>query len=253
MAQPGGYVSATRHPWPCLVFVFPLLVAYEVGVLLLGGDRPETVRNGADHWVRWGLGAAGVPLSWLPPALLAAVFVLWAWGRRGDRPDDLGSVLSGMALESVSFALGLWGLSRALAPLLHSAGIELTLAALGDPEAAPSPPLVAAEPALRQVVTYLGAGIYEEALFRLALFSAVAGLLRWLELPGLFAVLLAAAASAAVFSVAHHVGPYGQGYSNYLFLFRLLAGLYFALLYHLRGFGIAVGAHACYNVMVSVT
>jgi hypothetical protein len=43
-----------------------------------------------------------------------------------------------------------------------------------------------------------------------------------------------------------------QPYSNYLFLFRLTAGIYFALLYHLRGFGIAVGAHACYNVMVSV-
>ena len=30
------------------------------------------------------------------------------------------------------------------------------------------------------------------------------------------------------------------------------AGLYFALLFQLRGFGIAVGTHACYNVMVSV-
>ena len=36
------------------------------------------------------------------------------------------------------------------------------------------------------------------------------------------------------------------------FLFRLLAGMYFALLFELRGFGVAVGAHACYNVMVSV-
>jgi membrane protease YdiL (CAAX protease family) len=65
--------------------------------------------------------------------------------------------------------------------------------------------------------------------------------------------VLAALASATLFSTAHHVGPYGQPYSNYLFLFRLAAGLYFALLYHLRGFGIAVGAHACYNVLVSIT
>ena len=55
-----------------------------------------------------------------------------------------------------------------------------------------------------------------------------------------------------MFSAAHHLGPYGQAYSNYLFLFRVMAGLYFAVLYELRGFGITVGTHACYNVMVSV-
>ena len=32
----------------------------------------------------------------------------------------------------------------------------------------------------------------------------------------------------------------------------LPAGLYFALLFRLRGFGIAVGAHALYDVMVGV-
>jgi hypothetical protein len=59
--------------------------------------------------------------------------------------------------------------------------------------------------------------------------------------------------SAVLFSTAHHVGPYGQAYSNYLFVFRLAAGLYFALLFELRGFGVVVGAHACYNVMVSIS
>ena len=60
MPSTGGYVPATRHPWPCLLFVFPLLVIYEVGVFSLGGAQPETVRNGADHWLRCGLGAVGV-------------------------------------------------------------------------------------------------------------------------------------------------------------------------------------------------
>ncbi len=73
-----------------------------------------------------------------------------------------------------------------------------------------------------------------------------------MEVNGLLAVPLAATASALLFSAAHHIGPYGQAYSNYLFLFRLLAGLYFAVLFQFRGFGIAVGAHACYNLMVSI-
>ena len=65
-------------------------------------------------------------------------------------------------------------------------------------------------------------------------------------------VAVAAAGSAVLFSAAHDVGPNGQEYSNYVFVFRLIAGLYFSLLYEYRGFGIAVGTHACYNVMVSI-
>jgi hypothetical protein len=251
MAQLGQYLQATRHPWPCLVFVLPMLVAYEAGVLLLGGPNPETARNGADHWLRIGLRVIGLRFFWVPPALLAVVFLVWVVCRRGDRPGDLQNVLIGMVLESVSYALGLWAISRLLAPLLVRAGVELALAVAGLGEAAPS--LATPDPGLRQAITYLGAGIYEEALFRLVLFSGLVWLLRYLDLPWAAAIALAAGASATLFSVAHHVGPYGQPYSNYLFVFRLAAGVYFALLYQLRGFGIAVGAHACYNVMVSIT
>lgn len=246
MALPSGYARATRHPWPCLLFVLPLLAAYEAGVIYLGGPNPETIRNGADHWLRWGLGFVGVRFSWVPPMILAGGFILWAGYRWLDRPGDLVGVLSGMVLESIAFAIGLWALSRLLAPLLQQAGIELSV--ILDPPSS----LGAAEPVVRQVITYLGAGIYEEAVFRLLLFSALVLVLRLADVSRILAVGIAGIGSAILFSVAHHVGPYGQQYSNYLFLFRLLAGLYFAILYELRGFGIAVGAHACYNVMVSV-
>jgi hypothetical protein len=241
MARPGAYLAATQHPWPCLLFVLPLVAGYEFGVLELGGAHPESLRNGADNWLRLGLTHLGLPFFWLPPALLLATFVLWTLRRWPDRPGDLLGVLTGMALESVTFALGLWLVSRGLPPLLQHFGVGLSLSA------APAPPAV-----LRQAVTYLGAGIYEEALFRLVLFSALVALLGRIDAGGMAAPLLAALASATLFAIAHHIGPYGQPYSNYLFVFRLLAGLYFAVLYQLRGFGVAVGSHACYNVMISV-
>lgn len=247
MGLPLGYVGATRHPWPSLWFVLPLLIAYEGGVLALGGPNPETIRNGADHWLRCALGIVGVAFFWVPPTVLTIAFIWWTVARWKDRPGDLVGVLSGMILESVTFALGLWALSRLLAPMLQHAGIELSLITLRKLS------LNAEEPALRQVITYLGAGIYEEAVFRLVLFTALMRILRLVDVGWIMSVVLASVASAILFSIAHHVGPYGQTYSNYLFLFRLLAGLYFALLYELRGFGIAVGTHACYNVMVSVS
>src|SRR4051794_37371980 len=114
-----GYFASTRHPWPCLLFVLPLLVAYEAGVLVLGGADAGALRNGADYWLRLGLAALGLSFFWLPPAVLTLLFLAWAWWRRYDRPVDLVGVLSGMALEGVTYALGLWVLSRVLIPLVQ--------------------------------------------------------------------------------------------------------------------------------------
>src|SRR5207248_6458441 len=100
--------------------------------------------------------------------------------------------------------------------------------------------------------SYAGAGIYEEALFRLLLLSALRWLLRQADFPPLGALGLAGLLSALLFSLAHHVGPQGEAFDAQVFFFRTLAGLYFAALYHFRGFGIAVGAHAGYDVLVGI-
>ncbi len=239
MSTNGDYLQATRHPWPCLLFLLPFLAAYELGVQHLGGGQPEALRNGADNWLRLGLGAAGLRQPFWPPALFLAVLLLWNYRRRDDRPGDPVGVLSGMAIESIAFALGLWAVSRGLGPLIDYFGLELNAGPTGNP-------------ALGQFVTFLGAGLYEELLFRLLFFSGLLGLLRRGGASTLLSVALAALLSAVLFSAAHHVGPYGEPFEGYHFLFRTLAGVYFALLYQLRGFGIAVGAHACYDVVVGV-
>ena len=237
MAGATSYLQATRHPWSSFVFLLPLLVTYEVGVLYLGGPQADALRNGADTWLRWGLESAGLNLPWLPPALLAVIFLLWSLHRRDDIPKDLTGAVTGMVIEAVFFALGLWGLSRALDPILKGFGIQLAW----------NPPTAQA---LRQTITFLGAGIYEELLFRLLLFTGLVALLRVLRLPGLLAVAFAALVSATLFSAAYHLGPCGEPFNGRFFLFRVLAGLYFTVVYQFRGFGIAAGAHALYDVVV---
>jgi hypothetical protein len=234
-----SYLLATRHPWPCLIFLVPLLVAYEAGVLWLGAAEPDLLRNGADAWTRGALETFGLHQLYWAPALIVVLFIGWSWARSHDRPAGLANLWTGMAFESILFALALWGVSLGLGRLLQGLGIELSTAA-------------APEQALAQVVTFVGAGIYEELLFRLLLYSALAFLLRKALLPPAFAVFLAASASGTLFAAAHHIGPRGEAFDGYVFLFRSVAGLYFALLYELRGFGIAVGAHACYDILVGV-
>ena len=100
------------------------------------------------------------------------------------------------------------------------------------------------------IISFVGAGIYEEMLFRLFLFSGLAWLFRVWEVPS--PGLLAGAISSVLFAAAHNIGPHGESFIPYVFLFRTLAGFYFTLLYRFRGFGIGVGAHAGYDVLVGV-
>src|SRR5262245_250453 len=234
-----NYFSATRHPWACLLFLAPLLAAYEGGVLWLGGDQAVRLRNGADAWMRWGLELFGVGQVLAAPLVVVLVMLVWTWWRWADRPDDPVSVFFGMALESCLFAFVLWLFSRNFGPIVDGLGVRLQVTVQTAP--------------LAQILTYIGAGIYEEVLFRLGLFVGLYGVLRVVRLPKVIAVALAAVAAALAFAAAHHVGPYGEPVRPDYFVFRTAAGLYFTLLFVARGFGIAVGAHAGYDVLVGVS
>jgi membrane protease YdiL (CAAX protease family) len=237
MSPSSGYLSGTRHPWACLLFVLPLLLAYESGVLLMGMDKPEMIRNGADVWLRWVLDTIGLHHLLWAPALLLIVLLGWCLWQRENRPGDLVGLWIGMTAESATFAGLLWGSCFVVAPLLYRLGVQLTTA--------PQP-----EPAMQQLLGFVGAGIYEETLFRLVLFSGLRWLLRRIDIPA--ASILAALVSALLFSAAHNIGPYGESFQPFVFAFRALAGLYFVVLYQLRGFGIAVGSHAGYDVFVGL-
>jgi membrane protease YdiL (CAAX protease family) len=239
-----SYWQATRHPAPCLLFLAPLLIAYEVGVLSLGGEQSLSLRNGADAWLRDGFATVGLRHPVIAPLSVVLLLTIWFLRQRDTIPEDAPNLCLGMAIESVAGALVLWGLSRLYSPLLDTLGLALSI-----PPADP-PPLNTA--VVGQVVTYVGAGIYEEVVFRLALFGLLRAVLTTAQIPARTAVALAAIASAVLFAAAHHIGAHGEQIDGFNFLFRVLAGLYFTALYQFRGFGIAVGAHACYDVLVGI-
>ncbi|MCI0379435.1 MAG: CPBP family glutamic-type intramembrane protease [Gemmataceae bacterium] len=237
-----SYWRGTRHPWSCVAFVLPLLCIYEVGLHFLGPTPPDQLRNGADVWLRSALAAVHLSPVYAAPALL--VFILFAWSvfYREERPGDLVSIWTGMVFESALFAVALFGLGQGLDQLA-----QLIRPYLHVPADAQAP-----EPVVENLVRYLGAGLYEETLFRLLLFSGLLTLLNLAALPRLGALLAATLFSALLFAGAHNLGPFGEPFHAYVFLFRTLAGMFFTWLFCVRGFGIAVGAHAGYDVLVGL-
>jgi membrane protease YdiL (CAAX protease family) len=252
----GQYWTATRHPWSCVLFVVPLLAVYEIGLYFLGPNSVTLLRNGADTWLRSGLASAGMSPAYGAPIALILVLLIWTLLYREQAPPDPVGVWLGMALESVAFAGLLYGVSQAVGPVLHSAGGLLDgkchrLMAI--------PPVLNAtagsatpQADLGQLVRYIGAGIYEETLFRLLLFSGLVAAFNLADLPRRWGIAFATVASSLLFAGAHNLGARGEDFHAYAFLFRTSAGVYFSWVYCVRGFGIAVGAHAGYDVLVAL-
>jgi Type II CAAX prenyl endopeptidase Rce1-like len=242
-----GYWYAARAPRYSLSFAFPLLIAYELLAALLSPSALEGVRNGADVllkslFVSFG-GRDGLLVF---GALLVGTGAVLVWRdlRRGGRLQVRVFLL--MAVESVAIGL-LFGLVTGTLTGWFLGGIV-------DP-AIPALTLQDSERMglATQLMVSLGAGIYEELLFRVILVGAIAGagrrLLGWSPTAsGLLATLL----GALIFSIFHYVGPYGDPWTLGSFTFRTIAGVLFSGLYLLRGFGITAWGHALYDVFLTV-
>jgi len=235
------YAAESARPLVSMVFIAPLLIVYEFGVVLLG---PHALRNGADSWLRYSLEYIGFGQYFLLPILTCGILLAWHHTRR-DAWSLQSTVLTTMLLESMLFALILFGLAHVQRTLFGCVANTLSCASVSGTTQSP----------MSRMVGYCGAGIYEELLFRLIMLSAIAGVLRWAGFPGRASWLWAIIASSLVFSAAHYqlfrVG--GYAFDWYSFSFRFTAGTFFAILFVTRGFGIAAGAHALYDILVEIT
>jgi len=247
IALPRSYWQASRAPRYSLLFALPLLVFYQVLAAVQPPGPPGSgqLRNGADVileslfiWLagRWG------PLLFL---VCLTGFGLWLVARDLRRHPSLRpGVLAGMLGEAVLLALLFGGVvARVTAALLDGGAPPLTLPGGG----------VEGVGWWSRLMLSLGAGLYEELLFRVVLVALLArgakALLGWRPRPaGIFATLV----GAAIFSAFHYVGRYGDRLTPYSFLFRMVAGVFFSALYLSRGFGITAWTHAMYDTFLLV-
>lgn len=231
-AEQPSYRALSRTPLTSLVFTLPLVLAYEGGVLLLGRGAP---RNGADVWLRQALDALGFGAYFLLPTLTLLGLLAWHHVEH-DRWHFSPGVLLGMAGESLLWALLLVALARVQERLW-----PLAVAVAGWEDVA------------TRLVGYCGAGLYEEVLFRLLMLPAAAWGLRRLGVSRGAALAGAVLLTSTLFSAAHYVGPLGDVFEPYSFTFRVIAGIFFALVFLGRGFGIAAGTHALYDMLVGLS
>lgn len=247
------YWAEAQRPLASLVFLLPLLIGYEMAVILHAGGDATGLRNGADAWMRGWLLTAGVRFPWVLPVGVGVALFGWHLARREKWRVHVHTLL-GMLAESLLFAL----LLIICGQTLHLAfGHELPNEA------------VAASLSTEQLrsISYIGAGLYEESLFRLLLLPGLYAVGRALRLGRGLAGVGAVLISSLVFAAAHYLPLDSSGLSPeayvaavravaddpaqwYGFVFRGLAGMAFGTLFLLRGFGVTVGSHAMYDILV---
>lgn len=216
---------------------------YELAAFALAGDAVSGVRNGADVLLKsLFLTLGGRQGLLLFNALLLGGFSVLVWrDMRKSGGGLVAGVFAGMMAESVLGGLIFGVVTGSITAILLGGIPHLALAQMSS-LSLPT-----------QLTISLGAGIYEELLFRVLLVGALVLLARrifgWKPLPaGLFATAL----GAFLFSAFHYVGPYGDPLELGSFMFRFVAGLLFSGMYLLRGLGITAWTHALYDVFLTV-
>jgi Type II CAAX prenyl endopeptidase Rce1-like len=232
--QEGRLALSKSNAWTDLALVMPIFLGYHLGVVLL------KVRNAADLVTAelTKLAESHIGLYWALTLAIGGgmVGVLWILGR-GDTFDRRRFFY--IALEGVLYAF----VMRAAAFYVVGA-LTLDLPALAK----------GVDGRVSGVILSMGAGLYEEIAFRVALFGLGAlairavfgGIAKW----GL--TLGWAVIAACVFAGWHYVGALGDPWSFKTFAFRATCGLFLTAVYAFRGFAPAVWTHTLYDVWAMV-
>jgi len=266
-----SYLERTSRPVYAIIFLLPFIVFYEIGTMLINTDllNRTQVRVVAFVWLQQLLEYLGTSsrLAWIaPPLIVILILVGLQLTSRKRWYFCVGDYIP-MLVECVLLAVPLIVLSLlfnnpSLAPDGNPAAATCVLDGSAGWNAGPAV-LLAAEAnghsLMADIVTGVGAGIYEELVFRLILICLLMVLFQ--DLLGMThsnAIVSSVLISAALFSAHHHIifvnGQIGcHAPFNWMeFSFRTMAGVYFAALFAIRGFGITAGTHAFYDIIATL-
>lgn len=275
-----SYLERTSRPIYAVIFLLPFILFYEFGTIFINTDvlNQYQVRVVAFVWLQNAVELMGLgsKLAWAAPPFVVVIVLLALQLTSRKKWNVWARDVLPMGIECILFAIPLVVMMLFLtsspaqknipqqpnenavfsiensSTLSHETVRPYSLQKTTGNQI----PDVKRESLLARIVTSIGAGIYEELVFRLILICVLMiilqDILRFDHMPS---IIISVLVSAALFSAHHHIDFIsGQINPNDVFswakfTFRTIAGIYFAVLFAIRGFGIAAGTHAFYDII----
>jgi hypothetical protein len=235
------YLEQSQRPWVSLLAILPWMAVYELGtrgqfsallnqwlgtgIAAAPGVSPEQLV--AFDLLSRAFAGVGATSTWLPAALMVCCLVSWHLARR-DAWSVRPGVLAGMVLEGLVLAVPIALIGAVLFRLI---------------------PLTSAHSTTDWLMLSIGAGVYEEFVFRLLYFALAHTLLSdVLKFKGLGVPVVIVTTSAVLFAAYHCLGS--ETFSWPAFVFRWVAGVMLGVIMLSRGFGVTVLSHVAYNLIL---
>jgi hypothetical protein len=220
-----GYFQRSELPLHALAFLLPAMILFEIGISFRPADPI------AFHVLQLFFHQLGATGRFIPLLSVVAILLTWHIARKDPWKIDM-ETLWGMFLESLLLAMPLLALGIAVARWHIHVPLGAQFHISGD-----------------NVILSLGAGVYEEFVFRLGMMTLVSIVaVDVLKLRKSLSNLLMVLISAVLFSLYHYLGT--ESFQLQSFIFRASAGIYFAMLFLTRGFGITCGSHIAYDISI---
>lgn len=240
------YWRESADPLTSLLFVGPLLIAYEITLL-----QQTLPRSAPENWASDLLGRGEIGWITLPVATVILLLVLHKtsqlpWRLRWD-------LLLAMYLEAILGGIVLVAVLQLMTGVLGWIAFDIEPTLTIASESPTHYGLASYASAFAQGLSLIGSGVYEELFFRATLIPPIAWLLHRLGETKRMGLFAAAIVSSLLFALAHHqaFAARGEDFQWFTFAFRFIAGGLFTTLYVFRGFGIAAGAHVAYDFLVT--
>ncbi len=224
------YLTRSRSLSKSFLFILPLLVFYEIGILLYGSET----KNTADVIIKKPFEIFGDNATLAFNSLIITVAFCSIFYIEKKNRFNCGIFIP-MFLESLIYA---FFLGYVILFFVHGyLPFDITNSYIQN--------------FIKGLIISLGAGVYEEILFRLLLLSALyLVFVKVLRINAIIGSLCSILICASIFSIMHYIGSTGDTFTISSFLFRLTAGIVLSAIFVFRGLGIAVYTHAIYDVLV---
>ena len=229
-----NYWRYSRSAYYSAVAALPLLVIYEI-LIVLSQSQYWGIRNAADVWIRTFLMAFDLQAQHLTFVLIGISLALIPIAKSRARGIKLkANYFALMFAECLAFSLVL---GVVLQSILRLGGLSS-----GSPGSG----------LMQNLALSVGAGLFEEIIFRVILLNLLFLLLSPLLKKKVVAAVVSVLLASFLFSLSHYVGTMADTWQLYSFMFRWAAGLLFTILYFVRGFAITAYTHALYDIWVLV-